>query len=141
MFLALLGLAGCQCGTQVGVFKGTFDVYFTGQAIDAVSGEPIGEFAVEILPTDKVVINQTVVPNGSEYVFSFAATTINGRTYFKDTGFLNYQEASVLGSATEYITFKVSSSGYQTREYRIAKEKIRIDKVNELDIVLSATEN
>jgi hypothetical protein len=140
MFWALLGLAGCQSGTQVGVFKGTFDVYFTGQVIDGASGKAIEEFTTEIMVADKVAINKTVVPNGSEYVFSFEVTTINGRTYFKDTGFFNYKEISVLGAANEYVVIKVGSRGYKSREYRIAKENIRIDQVNVLDIVLSAEE-
>ena len=135
--MVLLGLAGCQSGTQVGAFKGTFDVYFTGQAIDGASGDSIDQFTVEIMPSDKASITKTIMPNGSEYVFSFEATTIDGRTYFKDTGFFNYSEISVLGAGSEYVVLKVSCDGYKSREYRIARDKIRIDRVNTLDIVLS----
>jgi len=139
VLMTVLGLyaTGCQSGVGVGTFKGTFDVYFTGQAIDANSGNGLKEFTVDITLGTKPCATKVVAVNGSEYCFAFKATTINGTTYFRDVGLFDYRSISVLGPSDEYLVFEITSPGYLSRKVRIPKDKIAIDQVNVTDIVLT----
>ena len=128
-----LFLAGCQ--TQSETYRGKFPVYFTGVAINAVTGKSLEKFDVDISLYDKPLVHKTIHTSDFEYALSFDASTVNGQTCSK-VGMGGLRTINALGPANESLTFFISAAGYQSKTLKISKDRVSIDQVNVLDIVL-----
>jgi hypothetical protein len=130
LFSAAICVSGCG-RTEIGNYRGTFPVYFAGTVVDANTREPVPEFTATVSLYERPYIVRQVQTSDKEYALNVDLPTINGVSYRQGAAVID-----VLGPHNEFLTLDIRAPGYAPAHIRIPKDKISIDEVNTLNLVL-----